>query len=101
MGTQHLSIFLILESDMKTLQLTVDLKNAKNEQDVFNAFNNILHFASDEQFQSWRMGWDSFDDMLWGYIQGPITNDPVPYDNDVERLGIRVINSKHLDNVQA
>ena len=49
---------------MKTSELVVDLKDAKNEQDVFRKFNEVMRFAPEEQYKNWNMQWDSFDDML-------------------------------------
>ena len=85
---------------MKTIEFVIDLTDAKNEQDVFDKLNSV--FREELKNYTWDIrSWDGLDDFLWGFIQGALPNDPVSYGSDVEKLEIKIINSKHLDKWRA
>src|SRR5262245_27384871 len=85
---------------MKTHEFIIDLKNTSNEQDVFAAINDALREEIAYSKQTVK-SWDGLDDCLWLFIQSPEPNEPAPYGRDVEKYEIKVINSAHLDNMQA
>ena len=82
-------------------EFVIDLKDANNDRDVFDAFN--IAFRDVFKHYSWRIHiWDALHDFLWGLIQGPeVDGLDSDFYRDVDEIYIKVINSHHLATVHA
>ena len=81
-------------------EFVVDLKDAKTENEVFQAFNE--KFKDILKDYSWKISsWNAMNDFFWGLIQGPeVTDEPNPdFYKDLDEIVVKVINSRHLENV--